>query len=137
MRAAVVFFSGRSNDRIGDLARALAKGMERQGHTVDVIDGTKDTGSRLTVHQYLAVGAASTGTFGGKVPEAVKTFLAAAGTVAGKKSYAFIPKATFGTAKALAALMKCMEGEGMFLKNSDILRSPAEAEEIGKRLRMG
>ena len=67
----------------------------------------------------------------------MKTFLAAAGSVAGKKSYAFIPKATFGAAKALAALMKCMEGEGMFLKSSDILRSPAEAEEIGKRLRMG
>lgn len=137
MRAAVVFFSGRSNDRVVDLARALAKGMERQGHTVDLIDGAKDTGARLTIHQYIAVGAGSTGTFGGKIPETVKTYLAAAGAVAGKRSYAFIPKATFGAAKALAALMKCMEGEGLFLKNSDILRSPAEAEEIGKRLRMG
>ena len=137
MRAAVVFFSGKSNDRISGLARALAKGMERQGHTVDVYDGTKDASARLTIHQYVAVGAASTGTFGGKIPETVKTFLAAAGAVAGKKCYAFIPKATFGAAKALATLMKCMEGEGMFLKNSDILRSPAEAEEIGKRLRMG
>jgi menaquinone-dependent protoporphyrinogen IX oxidase len=136
MRAAVVFFSGRSGDRIGDLARALAKGMERQGHTVDLIDGAKDAGARLTVHQYVAVGAAPTGTFGGKVPEAVKTFLAAAGAVAGKKCYAFIPKAAFGAAKTLAVLMKCMEGEGMFLKNSDILRSPAEAEEVGRRLRM-
>jgi len=136
MRAAVVFFSGSSNDRIGDLARALAKGMERQGHTVDVIDGARDSGARLTVHQYVAVGASPIGTFGGKVPEAVKTFLAAAGAVAGKKCYAFIPKATFGAAKTLAALMKCMEGEGMFLKNSDILRSPAEAEEVGRRLRM-
>jgi len=136
MRAAVVFFSGSSNDRIGDLARALAKGMERQGHTVDVIDGARDSGARLTVHQYVAVGTSPVGTFGGKVPEAVKTFLAAAGSVAGKKCYAFIPKATFGAAKTLAALMKCMEGEGMFLKNSDILRSPAEAEEIGRRLRM-
>jgi menaquinone-dependent protoporphyrinogen IX oxidase len=137
MRVAVVFFSGRSGDRIGDLARALAKGMERQGHTVDVIDGVKDAGARLTIHQYIAVGASSVGTFGGKVPEAVKTYLAAAGVVAGKKSYAFIPKATFGAAKTLATLMKCMEGEGMFLKNSDILRSPAEAEEVGKRLRLG
>jgi hypothetical protein len=136
MRAAVIFFSGRSGDRIGDLARALAKGMERQGHTVDVIDGTKDAGARLTIHQYIAVGASPLGTFGGKVPESVKTFLAGAGTVAGKKCYAFIPKATFGAAKMLAGLMKCMEGEGMFLKNSDILRSPAEAEEIGRRLRM-
>jgi flavodoxin len=137
MRVAVVFFSGSSSDRTGDLARALAKGIERQGHTVDVIDGARDTGSRLTIHQYIAVGAGSTGAFGGKLPEAVKTFLAAAGAVAGKKSYAFTPKATFGAGKTLAALMKCMESEGMFLKNSDILRSPAEAEEIGKRLRTG
>jgi hypothetical protein len=137
MRAAVIFFSGRSNDRISGIARALAKGIERQGHTVDVIDGVRDTGARLTIHQYVAVGSTTTGTLGGKIPDAVKTFLSAAGTVAGKKSYAFIPKATFGTAKALATLMKCMEGEGMFLKSSDILRSPAEAEEIGKRLRMG
>jgi len=137
MRAAVIFFSGSSNDRLGDLARALAKGMERQGHTVDVIDGAKDSGARLTIHQYIAVGAAPRGTFGGKVPDAVKTFLAAAGAVSGKKCYAFIPRATFGAAKTLAALMKCMEGEGMLLKNSDILRSPAEAEEIGKRLRIG
>jgi hypothetical protein len=137
MRAAVIFFSGRSNDRISGLARALAKGMERQGHMVDVIDGTKDAGARLTIHQYVAVGVTPAGSFGGKMPDGVKAFLAAAGTVAGKKSYAFIPKATFGTAKALATLMKVMEGEGMFLKSSDILRSPAEAEEIGKRLRMG
>ena len=137
MRAAVVFFSGKSNDRVGGLARALAKGMERQGHTVDLVDGVKDTGARLTIHQYVAVGAAPTGTFGGKIPDAVKTFLSGAGTVAGKKCYAFIPKASFGAAKSLAAVMKCMEGEGMFLKSSDILRSPAEAEEIGKRLRMG
>ncbi len=137
MRAAVIFFSGKSNGTIGSLARALAKGMEHQGHMVDVIDGTKDSGSHLTIHQYIAVGAEPVGTFGGKVPDAVKTFLAAAGAVAGKKCYAFIPKATFGAVKTLSALMKCMEGEGMFLKNSDILRSPAEAEEIGKRLRMG
>jgi hypothetical protein len=67
----------------------------------------------------------------------VKTFLAAAGVVQGRKCYAFVSKATFGAAKSLAALMKCMEGEGMFLRNSDILRSPTEAEEIGKRLRVG
>jgi hypothetical protein len=137
MRAAVVFFSGSSSDRVGELARAIARGIERQGHTVDVIDGGKDSGARLTIHQYIAVGAGSTGGFGGKLPEAVKTFLAAAGAVAGKKCYAFTPKATFGAAKTLSALMKCMEGEGMFLKNSDILRSPAEAEEVGKRLRVG
>ena len=57
-----------------------------------------------------------------------------AGAVSGKKSYAFVRKATFGAGMSLAALMKCMEGEGMLIKTSDILRSPAEAEEIGRRL---
>jgi hypothetical protein len=64
----------------------------------------------------------------------VRTFLAGAGAVTGRKSYAFVCKARFGAAKSLSALMKTMEGEGMVIKTSDILRSPTEAEEIGKRL---
>lgn len=119
------------------LAKALARGIERQGHTVDTFDGARDPNVRLTIYQYVAIGAEALGGFGGNIPETVKTFLAAAGVVSGRKSYAFVEKSTFGAAKALSRLMKCMEGEGMFLKNSDILRSPTEAEEIGRRLRIG
>jgi menaquinone-dependent protoporphyrinogen IX oxidase len=137
MRVAVVFFSGQSGDRVRDLARALGKGLERQGHQVDLVDGVHDTGAKLTIHQYIAVGAAPTGSFGGRIGDSVKNFLASGGAVSGKKSYAFVPKSTFGAAKALTALMRVMEGEGMFLKNSDILRSPAEAEEVGRRLHVG
>jgi menaquinone-dependent protoporphyrinogen IX oxidase len=136
MRAAVVFFSGRNRDRMMGLAKALARGIEKQGHTVDTFDGAKDLNIKLTIYQYIAIGAEVLGGFGGKIPDTVKNFLAAAGIVSGRKSYAFIAKSTFGAAKALARLMKCMEGEGMFLKNSDILRSPTEAEEIGRRLRI-
>lgn len=137
MRAAVVFFSGRNRDGMMALARALGKGIEKQGNTVDVFDGARDGPVRLSIYQYVAIGVETAGPLGGKIPDAVKPFLAAAGTVAGRKSYAFVAKAPFGAAKSLAALMKCMEGEGMFLRNSDILRSPAEAEEIGRRLRIG
>ncbi len=119
------------------LAKALAKGIEEQGNHVDVFDGAKDTNVKLTMYQYVAVGAETVGTFGGKIPQTVQPFLAGAGAVSGKKSYAFIPKAMIGAEKALAALMKCMEGEGMFLKSSDILRSAPEAQEIGKRLHVG
>jgi flavorubredoxin len=116
------------------LAKALGRGIEKQGNQVDVFDGAKDTNVRLTIYQYLAIGAEPMGTFGGKIPEAVKPFLAGAGMVSGKKSYAFISRATFGAEKSLRRLMKGMEEEGMFLKNSDILRSQQEAEEIGRRL---
>jgi hypothetical protein len=119
-----------------NLAKALGRGLEKQGNHVDVYDGARDTSAKLTMYQYVAIGAEPAGGFGGKIPETVKTFLAAAGMISGRKSYAFVTKAPFGAAKSLAALMKCMEGEGMFLKSSDILRSPQEAEEIGRRLRV-
>jgi hypothetical protein len=137
MRVAVVFFSGRNRDRMMGLAKALGRGIEKQGNIVDVFEGARDLNVKLTTYQYVVIGAEPGGGLKGRIPESVKTFLAAAGIVAGRKSYAFVSKSTFGAARALAGLMKCMEGEGMFLKNSDILRSPTEAEEVGKRLRVG
>ena len=134
MRVAVVFFSGKNREKLRDLAKGLARGIEKQGNQVDLFDGERDSNIKLTIYQYVVIGAEPSGSFGGKIPEAVRTFLAASGMVSGKKSYAFVSKAAFGAAKALASLMRSMEGEGMFLKNSDILRSSVEAEEIGKRL---
>ena len=116
------------------LAQAIARGVGSQGNQVDTFDGARDPNVKLTMYQYVVLGAEPIGSFGGKIPDSVRNFLASAGTAAGKRSYAFVSKATFGAAKSLAALMKCMEGEGMLIKSSDILRSPAEAEEIGKRL---
>jgi hypothetical protein len=137
MRVAVIFFSGQKRDKLMGLAKAVARGIEKQGNQVDTYDGQKDAGVRLTSYQYIAVGAEAIGTFGGKIPESARAFLASAGMVAGKKSYAFVPKAPFGAAKSLAALMKSMEGEGMVIKTSDVLHSIVEAEEIGTRLRIG
>ena len=137
MRVAVVFFSGRNRDKLMKLAQAVARGIEKQGNQVDTFDGVRDPNVKLTIYQYVVIGTEPVGTFGGKIPESVHTFLAAAGAVAGKKCYAFVSKSTFGAAKALTNLMKGMEKEGMMLKSSDILRSPTEAEEIGRRLHVG
>ncbi len=134
MRVAVVFFSGRNRDALMRLAQAVARGIEKQGNQVDTFDGARDPNVKLTMYQYVALGAEASGGFGGKVPDSIKAFLATGGVVAGKKCYAFVSKSTFGAAKALATLMKTMEGEGMVIRTSDILRSPAEAEEIGRRL---
>jgi menaquinone-dependent protoporphyrinogen IX oxidase len=134
MRVAVVFFSGQNRNKLMGLAQAIARGVGAQGNQVDTFDGARDGNVKLTIYQYVVVGAEPIGNFGGKIPESVRNFLASSGAVSGKRSYAFVSKATFGAAKSLSALMKCMEGEGMLIKSSDILRSPAEAEEIGKRL---
>jgi len=134
MRVAVVFFSGRNREKIRDLANGLARGIEKQGNQVDVFDAGRDSNAKLTIYQYIAVGLEPSGSFSGRVPDSVRAFLAGSGVVSGKKSYAFVSRSTFGTAKSLTNLMRSMEGEGMFLKSSDVLRSSIEAEEIGKRL---
>jgi menaquinone-dependent protoporphyrinogen IX oxidase len=136
MRAVVVFFAGSSRDKILSLARALARGMEGQGHQVDIVDGDHDVNAKMTVYQYVAVGAEPLSSWSSKISDRVGQFLGSAGMVAGKRSFAFVAKNFFGCSKALSRLMKSMEKEGMFLKFSSVLSSPQEAEEIGKRLHL-
>ena len=134
MRAAVVFFATNSRDRILNITRSLARGIESQGHQVDIIDGVHDVNAKLTMYQYIAVGSETLSKFSSKIPDKVGHFLGSSGMVAGKRSFAFVAKNVIGATKALGRLMRNMEKEGMFLKYSTILNSPQEAEEIGKRL---
>jgi menaquinone-dependent protoporphyrinogen IX oxidase len=118
------------------IARGVASGIESQGHTVDIIDGERDVNSKLTIYQYVAFGTASTTLFGGKISDKVGEFLSKSGMVAGKKSFAFVAKTPISASKALARLMRKMEHEGMFLRYSEVLRSPDEAEVVGSRLKI-
>jgi hypothetical protein len=137
MRVATVFFPQKNRDRLLQLAKALARGIESQGHEVDLIDGSRDVNTKLTIYGYIAVGTEATNVFGGKIPQRVSEFLSSAGIVGGKRSFAFVPKRLIGGTRTLRRLMNVMEHEGMFLKLSDTLSSADEAEEIGKRLSIG
>jgi len=134
MRVAVVFVAEKQRDRLMNLAKALGRGLEAQGHQADVIDGSQDIGNKLTIYKYIAIGTEPISLFGGKIPGKVAPYLSNAGKIDGKRSFAFVTKSMIGSTKALQRLMKTMEKEGMFLKYSEILQSAPEAEEIGKRL---
>jgi menaquinone-dependent protoporphyrinogen IX oxidase len=134
MRAAVVFFVGSSRDKMVQTSKALARGIESQGNQVDIVDGDRDVNTKLTIYEYICVGTEAVSVFGGKIPARVQSFLASAGMVSGKRSFAFVLKKAIGAPKALARLMGRMEHEGMYLKYSEVLSSPEHAEEVGKRL---
>lgn len=137
MRIATVFFPDRNRDRLMNIAKSLSQGMEANGHQVDLVDGSRDVNTKLTIYEYIAVGTEQTNFFGGKIPERVSYFLREAGIVGGKKCFAFVLKRPIGSMKTLNRLMKAMEHEGMFLKLSDVIASAGEAEAIGKRLSIG
>lgn len=134
MRVAVVFFAEKNREKLLSICRSLARGIESQGHQVDLIDGVRDVNTKLTIHQYIVVGTEAVTAFKGRIPEKVSVFLANAGRVAGTRSFAFVIKTFFGATKALSHLMKGMEKEGMYLKFSEIIQSDVEAEAMGKRL---
>jgi len=134
MSVAVVYFAGKRRERLREVCRALAKGVEAQGHRADVVDGDHDVNTKLTIYQYVVVGSEAVTTFGGKIPEKVGAFLGGAGQVTGKRSFAFVLKSFISAPRALARLMQAMEKEGMYLKNSMVMNSAVEAEEVGKRL---
>ena len=136
MRIAVVCAAGRNREKLLTLCRSLARGIMAQGHQVDVVDATTDGNARLTSYQYLAIGSEGTTLFTGKLPEVAARFLKAAGTVAGKRSYAFVFKGRIGYRRALLRLMQAMESEGMYLKNSGVLATEGEAEAVGQRLQV-
>jgi hypothetical protein len=133
MRCAVVFFSNKNRMKLCDIARGLVRGIESQGHQVDIIDGYREQEKKLTIYQYIAIGTEAMDFFG-KIPDIISKYLAGAGIVGGKPGFAFVIKTFTGSQGALMRLMKAMEHEGMFLRFSDILEGPSHAEAIGKRL---
>jgi hypothetical protein len=133
MRAAVLFYADRQREKLREHAAALARGIEEQGHHVDLVDGTADVNTGLTIYGYIAIGTVSTGMIGGKIPGSIGKHLAGAGMVTGKRSFAFTLKG-LGSSKTLHNLMKAMEHEGMFLKYSKIFESEEEALETGRQL---
>ena len=136
MRIALVFFPGKNRNRIVSTGKSLAAGIESQGHTVDLVDGSRDVNTKLSIHQYIVVGTEQISLFGGRVSPKIGEFLKNAGMVTGKKCCAFVLSKPIGAQKALARLMKTMEAEGMFLREQAVISSPGEAEAFGKRLQI-
>lgn len=134
MRVAIVFIAQKYRDKLLAISQGLQKGIEGLGHKVDIIDGSRDVNTKLSIYEYICVGSESTSIIGGKIPAKVSEYLGQAGMVAGKRSFAFLVRKGFSREKAMRRLMKAMEGEGMYLKFSYELASPEEAEIIGSRL---
>jgi menaquinone-dependent protoporphyrinogen IX oxidase len=135
MRVCVLYCGkGSSSPKLKEIAGALAKGIESQGHTVDVFDMRLESGKIISFYDYIVVGSENVSLWGGKVPDMVSKFLKQAGTISGKRCMAFIVNGGIRSGKTLHHLMHSMESEGMYLKTSDILKKKDYAQAVGKRL---
>ncbi|MDY0304168.1 MAG: hypothetical protein RBQ65_05975 [Sphaerochaeta sp.] len=137
MRVLVLYAPlAKASEKMKAIAGALAAGIGEQGHTVDVLDASLDAGKIVSFYDYIVIGTEATTTFGGKIPSSLSTFLKGAGTLSGKRCMAWVTKGGIRSMKTLQALMKVMEGEGMYLKKSELIKSTDLARAVGKHLQI-
>ncbi len=135
MRVCVLYCGNAANDQgLKELASKMAEGISSQGHIVEVVDMNLEMGKIISFFDYVVVISKSTSYFSKNIPENVGKFLKAAGSVSGKRCSCYISKKCGRKNRVLQTLMRTMEGEGMYLKVSDILPNGNYAYAVGKRL---
>ena len=131
MRVALVYIPSKSPEALMALAKAMARRLESEGHSVDLSEARADESPRLTGYDYVIVGTESA-TLLGKIPDRVSRFLTQAGTITGKRSMAFLRKGGLRPEKALKRLMRAMEAEGMIVNCAEIVSNDAGAAEAAR-----
>ena len=134
MRVCILYKDVSSSTSCKVVAESLAKGIQQQGHFVDLFNIATNLGKNISFYDYIAVGTSAANFFGGKIYPQIAQFLKQCGTISGKRSFAFITKRGLRKGKTLLALMKIMEKEGFYLTYSEVMSGSAFAEEVGKRL---
>ncbi len=134
MRIALIVSGSAKGSALTAYAEALSSGMESMGHRVDILDARTHDARSLPGYEYLAVLSEPVSPFSGKIPEQLPKYLAMAGSLVGKKSAAFIRNSGFFSGKALSALMRAMEKEGMWVNWSENLLKPEQAAAVAKRI---
>lgn len=134
MRVGILYGDIQGSTTCKELASSLSEGISGQGHMVDLIDMRLEAGKIISFYEYIVIGCSPVSFWGGKIPGFVSTFLKQSGSLSGKRCFAFIPKKGIRQGRTLQILMHEMEGQGMYLKYSDILQNKGYAKEVGKRL---
>lgn len=136
MKSVVLYADSGQKTTAKELAKALSKGIQKQGADCDLIDVKREGDARIAMYQYVAIVATPTSLWGGKIDPVFAAFLRQNGSVAGKRCSAFVSKNSIRKTKTLQALFKVMEQEGMYLTYSDILTSASQAQVSGTRLKL-
>lgn len=121
---------------IEKLVQGLKRGLEEQGHRVQVYADSNENFVGLAGCRHLFVGSFSTGGFKPKTPMRLKEMLHKTGGISGKRSIAFLAKGGMSERKALIALMDDMEKQGCYIIDQEIFSSEQDAYNFGKSVHL-
>jgi hypothetical protein len=129
MRIALVIVPAKDPEKLRVIARSMLRGFEAAGHRVETF-GPEADAAHLAGFEYIVLGTEALGF--GALPPRVGELLGQSYGLSGKRSFAFVRKAGFRVEKALSRLMAAMEGEGMVVTWSVVLKNAAEAAAAAK-----
>ncbi len=136
MNTAIIYAGkSRESEKEEKISRALAKGLEGQGHMVRLLNAYLDTDARLSSYDFIIVVTEANGILSSKIPDQVRKYLREVPGAGGKRCIAVITAGIRSNA-ALQNLMKIMESEGMFLTLSEVITKESDAELRGKHFRL-
>lgn len=134
MRIAVLTYPMGNPERLISISKAFVDGLQSQGHFVDMLNIRNESNARLGTYDYICIGAQGGALFSSKLDQALAKRLEGLLGCSGKRCFAFVDKKPFFSEALLKALMKAMESQGMFLRNSAVISSVDEARQIGATL---
>lgn len=134
MRVAILLYPTGSAEGLRQLAKGLAEGFSANGHNADIIDLKNDESVRVGIYDYVCIGTSGVKPWSGKIDPALARRLDAVGSLSGKRSFAFVAKNLMFTEKLLVNLMKAMESQGMYMRNSAVLKIPEDAKLTARSL---
>ena len=117
---------------IAKLVDGLKRGLEEQGHQVQVFADDTDSFTGLAACKTIMVGSYVIGGFKPKTPSRLKDVLNKLNIISGKRSIAFVASGGIGERKALVQLMKDMESQGRYMVNQQSFSSEDDAYRFGK-----
>ncbi len=133
MKVCILCSSSGNIEKLKDIGKAIAIGLESQNHSADVLDTKADTDKKLTIYDYLVVISEPVSAFSGKIDERIGKYLENAGMVSGKRAATVIVGGLMKQ-KAMSNLMRIVEGQGIILKTSEFIKSAGEAKAFGSKL---
>ena len=134
MKVAIIYSP--KHKKLEAAAKNLGQTLEKNGHRVDYMRIEKsDRPFSVTRYNFVYLGSAPEGTFGGKVPVEVSEYVKQCRGFQSVKSAAFMLKGLMFNAKGLRRLMGVLESAGSIVMDFQTISSNADAIALANRLK--
>ncbi len=110
-----------------DIAKIVTVTLEKRGYSVDLINVSADGDRKLTIFDYLVFVGETVSCFSKKISPSLMKYLNNCGTISGKRAAVILGGKTLFKTKAMASLMRAVEGEGVILKTSEFCSNLSQA----------